>query len=87
MAGFGLDGVVVVVVVGPLLLATVTTGGGVGEAAGTGVGVLGLLDGAAVVEVVRLVGLGVLGRRWHSVHPSRKRVTASRGRNAYVSVI
>lgn len=32
-------------------------------------------------------GDGERGCFWHSVQPSRKRVTASRGRNAYVSVI
>jgi len=59
---------------------------------GVGVGV----DASVVVDVVdvvdcdwfdKFVGLGVRGRRWHSVQPSRNRVTASRGRNAYVSVI
>lgn len=51
------------------------------------VDVLLMLLDAVVVVTARLVGLGVLGRRWHSVQPRRKRVTASRGKNAYVSVI
>lgn len=58
-------------------------GGGVGVSGGGGEGPVGVGGSAGVViggEVLR-------GRRWHSVQPSRKRVTASRGRNAYVSVI
>lgn len=60
-------------------------------AAIVGVGVVavgvGVDAGAGGLETARLVGLGVLGRLWHSVQPRRNRVTASRGRNAYVSVI
>ena len=76
VAGFGLGGFSCTM--GGVLLAT--TSGGVAA----GVGVLGLLPPE---PTARLDGLGVRGLRWHSVHPSRKRVTASRGRKAYVSVI
>lgn len=54
--------------------------GALGAAAGGSVG-LGLGVGSSEA------GDGDRGRRWHSVQPSRKRVTASLGRNAYVSVI
>lgn len=55
-------------------------GGGGGTTTGGRVG-LGL--GVGRTEA----GDGDRGCFWHSVHPKRKRVTASRGRNAYVSVI
>lgn len=68
-----------------------------GGCGGDGASVVGGCRGAA--EGVGSVGLGLgVGRTetggegergcfWHSVQPSRKRVTASRGRKAYVSVI
>lgn len=48
-------------------------------------GRLGL--GADFRALAAVIGEGERGRRWQSVQPSKKRVTASRGRKAYVSVI
>lgn len=83
VAGFGLDGfsVVASATTAALVVAVVADVDVVVE---EGVGVLQAGVGEATLK---LVGLGVLGRRWHSVQPRRNRVTASRGRNAYVSVI
>lgn len=50
----------------------------------------GKIEGGGVaggVDKILLVGDIDRGERWQSVQPIKKRVTASRGRNAYVSVI
>lgn len=61
---------------------------GVGGGCSRSEGICAILRlGADFRALAAVIGEGDRGRRWQSVQPSRNRVTASRGRNAYVSVI